>query len=287
MKQKRYKWIVVVAIVVAVVGGWTVWQRNSQPRYEGKTVRQWIATIDDPFNVETNRRIQLMMDALGTNAIPPLLDIIDQDARLLTRLYLETTYAKSMPGSVKTFAQNQLTKEMKPRLAAAMVIPLARSNATLAIPNLKNIASNTNNAFGWVYAVHALVRIGRPAVPALNRLLTNGPSHINAFVSGFARQEWRQRLRRGDLARREEAALALIDFNAADYEVIPVLDDMCGSRDPARREAALKGLTKLVPEFVTARDAVKKAAASDDETTRRMARDILDNFYGTNQVRSP
>lgn len=279
--------IAVVAVVVAVVGAWMLWQRNSQPRYEGKTVRQWIATIDDAFNVETNRQIQLMMDALGTNAIPPLLDIIDQDARLLTHLYFKTTSAKSMPDSVKAFAQNQLGKEIQPRFAAANVIPLARSNATLAIPALENIASNTNNAFSWVFAVQALARIGRPSVPTLNRLLTNGPNQVNSLVSGVPRQEWRQWLRRGDLARREEAALALIEFNAANFEIIPVLDDMCGSRDPARREAALKGLTQLVPEFAAARDAVKKAAASDDETTRRMARDVLDNFYGTNRVRSP
>jgi hypothetical protein len=287
MKLERYKWVSVVAIAVASVGILIFWQRSREPRYEGKTVRQWIETIDNPLNVETNQWIRSMMDALGTNAIPPLVDMIGDDDGLVGRVYGKIASSASTPNQIRTVAQNQLNKERMPRFAAAMVIPLARSNATLAIPQLEHIASDTNNDFGFQLALQALSGIGRPSVPALNRLLTNYPNQITGFARAVPRIVWRQWLQRGDLARREEAALALIEFNAADYQIIPVLDDMCGSRDPARREAALRGLATLMPEFVTARDAVKKAAESGDETTRRMARDILANFYGTNRARSP
>ena len=130
--------------------------------------------------------------------------------------------------------------------------------------------------------MYALARFGRPAIPALARLLTNAPPARRQSLRLVVDMEWRMQLRTGDFELREEAALALSELFPTCYENIPLLSTMSESRDPAKREAALRALSRLTPEFVAARDAVKNAAESNDPNTRRLANEILDNLRNAN-----
>lgn len=130
--------------------------------------------------------------------------------------------------------------------------------------------------------MYALARIGRLAIPTLTRLLTNAPTDRRQRLDRLLEMEWQTQLQTGDFEHQEQAALALSELFPIFDENVPILASMCESHDPAKREAALEALskiealTRLAPEFAAARNAVRKAAESDDPKTRRIAIEILE-----------
>lgn len=263
-----------------------LWFRNGsgQATYKGKRVEQWVAGVRDFRTAATDKDILAMMSHLGTNALAPLVEILASDSRTTEHIY-RTIVQYNLPSSLKSFATNQLSKHVTLRRSAAAILPLLPDGGVAAIPTLEAHASDTNSpSSSWVCLV-GLASIGPRGVPALHRLETNSLLSFKGYVAGWLGIN----LQQGDRRQRERSAVTLALFDPTSYHPIPMLNDMCDSRDAATRHEAFEALTNLIPIHAAARDAMKKIAAeSSDEILRDRAKDILDEFYsGLRARKSP
>ena len=260
---------------------WLVSQRNTgEASYQGRTVSDWVYSVSDVSMIEVDQQFQKMMDALGTNAIPPLLAILQKDDGNLAPLFTRISGMPSAPESVKAYAFRQTRKRLFPKLVVAYVLPMAGTNATFAIPALKQLAADTNNQMRTYLAYQTLANIEQPA--SYKWFRQTAPSFLLPPATGA----WLQQLQHGATAGREKAAVELVNSGYRSYEPIPILDMMCSSPDSAKRKAAINALAKLVPFHAAARDAVKRAAENEDEAIRLKARRILSDFYAANSSKA-
>src|SRR5690349_4411611 len=68
--------LAILAFVLATLGG-SLWYSAQGPRYEGRTVAHWMATAGPNDSLRTNRAIRAMLSDLGTNALRPLMAMLD------------------------------------------------------------------------------------------------------------------------------------------------------------------------------------------------------------------
>ena len=302
MKLGRHKWIIVLAIAVVAVGALWLWQRSKEPRYQGRTVRQWIEIVRPTKTYHTNveniyssvdfheKELVQMLNALGTNAAPALIQILDEADSTMTKLKAAVTRSKLVPDSVKSAASEDLSE----RFAASQIaygIRILGSNATPVIPDLERIICDPDKPLAASSAYQALSALGAPALPALHRLLTNAPSALRPWIHATIQNIYRNSLNSENAREREEAALALSEYSRPPFEIIQVLLDMLESPDPKRQKQSLDALAvhlpTMDPVLIAARDALAKATASSDPSVRQQANTILANLGRMDSKQKP
>jgi len=290
MNVQRHKWITVLAIAVVAAGALWLWQRSKEPRYQGRTVRQWIKIVRPTKTYHTNveniyssvdyheKELVQMLNALGTNAAPALIQILDEADSTMTKLKAAVTRTKWVPNSVKSALEADLSE----RWVSSQITHGLRyfgSNAIPVIPDLERIICDPEKPRAASSACYALCALGAPALPALHRQLTNAPSSLRPWIHATIQTIYRNSLNSKNVREREEAALALSKYSRPPFEIIPVLLDMLESPDPKRQKQSLDALAvhlpTMAPLLVAAREAVTKMAASEDPETRRLANKIL------------
>jgi len=299
MKQKRYKWIALVTIVVAVGGGWTVWQRSKEPRYEGKTVRQWIATAKGSESAGTNsqgrfmtikgqkgfpsisaqKELQRMLDALGTNAAPVLIQILDEGDSLMTDLKGMIARSKWVMDSIKSAASSSLADSFETMMIASYAIRYLGSNAFHVIPDLERIICDSGKPSAAGVSTRPLISFGIQSLPALRRSLTNAPVSRQQMVRSAILNVLSEALQSDDARVREDAALALIEYPRAPFQIIQVFLDMLKDPDPRRQKQSLDALAThlptMAPSLIVGYRAVEKLTNSEDAEIRRIASELL------------
>jgi len=290
MKLKRYKWIAVVAIVFAVGGGWTVWQRSKEPRYEGKTVRQWIATVQSGERLGTNTQgrftsinshkdFRRMLDALDTNAASQLIQILDDGDSIMTDLKAVIVRSKWVPGSLKAAASTGLSDSLETLSITGQAISYLGSNAVHLIPELERIVCDDKKPLAAYIANGTFGSLGVQALPALRRSLTNAPASRRQLVQVPIQRIYRDAMKSENARDREDAALGLSEHPRPSFEIISVLLDMLKDQDPRRQNQSLNALTAhlptLAPSLVAGYRAVEKLTNSEDAEVRRAATELL------------
>lgn len=302
MNLVRHKWIAVLAIVVMAVGVLWFWQRSRKLRYQGKTVRQWLAIAKPDKSRSTNgqvsftgisghKELQRMLDALGSNAAPSLIKILDEGDSTMTGLKTAVARSKQAPAFIKSAASADLMDLHHSLVIAADAIRYLGSNAVQVIPDLERITCDPEKMMASYSAASALSGFGFQALPALRRSLTNAPSARRQMVSITIQNIYREALKSGDARDRGEAALGLSEYPRPPFEIIFVLLDMLKSPDPKRQKQSLNALAVQLPTtaplLVVAREAVTNAAASEDPEICRLANGILADLRRIDSKQKP
>jgi hypothetical protein len=305
MNALRHKWVAVLAIAVVAVGVLRFWQRSREPRYKGKTVRLWLAMAKPEKSHSTNgqvsftgftgisghRELQRMLDALGSNAAPSLIKIMDDGDSTMTGLKTAVARSKWDPVFIKSAASADLMDLHHSLSIAADAIRYLGSNAVHIAPDLERITCDPEKMMASYSAASALAGFGLQALPALRRSLTNAPSVRRQMISGIIQNIYREALRSYDAREREAAALGLSEYPRPPFEMIFVLLDILKSPDPDRQKQSLKALAihlpTVAPFLVVAREAITNAAASEDSEIRRLANGILADLRPIDSKQKP
>ncbi|HXT41830.1 MAG TPA: HEAT repeat domain-containing protein [Candidatus Angelobacter sp.] len=176
--KRRYQRATLVAIgVIALVFLLAILLRPREPAYQGKRLSQWMEDFDG--DQETEDRAMVAVKAIGTNAVPFLLDVIRAKEPVWEPklVWLEwklmglSGHREPWPGNTPTF---------KHQMRAIMAFQALGSSAEVAIPELTVLLQAEDTAG---HAALALASIGSNAVPSLATALTNSNAKIRAFTA--------------------------------------------------------------------------------------------------------
>jgi hypothetical protein len=277
----KHRYILISLVAAAAVGiAFVLWRGSDEPRHQGKTMKEWLSSIKNGHSVSAKPEVLLMLEVLGSNAVPPLVRILDQDKTPIRDWFATKTLRMPWaPDFVKSSAANHLRNAQTLPFHAELALERLGKNAVSAIPDLERIICDPEKERGWLHAAASLSRLSPAALPALRRSLTNAPSSRRPVLSQLAIPALEISLQSRDSRAREESALTASDFPKPPFEMIPILVDLVEGNDKERREHALRALGKWIPEiaptFMPAREAIEKAARSDDSDTRRLANEVL------------
>jgi HEAT repeat protein len=186
-----------LAVTLLGLGYWA-WQRYHHPAvptYEGKTLPQWMAELDDP-DYATSDRAADALEHLGDKAVPAVLDARENgDIRLHRRAaaVLVRIGAPAAPGLVAALKDNPKEQRIE--------VTLVRLGKA-AVPALREVLSDEKQAES---AAHVLGLIGPPAAEAVPDL-----------IALLQRRSF-------PTAAREEAAFALGRIGEPNAEIVPAL----------------------------------------------------------------
>lgn len=299
---------VVAGVLTALVAGLALWwgaSRSDEPRYKGKTVSEWLTTPEEtkyaPPEMRTrpsglrvlvgrqsselpsNPGIRAMLDALGSNAVPALVQHLRESRSIRVQVYSKLAATPSLPTWVNNFAASNLVAPIAMILRAGSALRYLGPDATSAIPELEQLAMDSHPV-GRFTAVSTLAGLGIDGWRAMGHILTNASPANAASLQGLVAVVAGQALQRGNLRLRQEAALTLCHLDSPPFTAIPVLSDIIDAGDSARAIRALGGLTKLATNHVAARDVIRRAARSENPEIRGLAQSILDRTGYTNTI---
>lgn len=177
MNRRRYIWIGLAVTVFVAIGGFVLQPRSHGPRYQGKTVKGWLSIVKGDDSIFWTPEIVLMLDKLGSNAVPPLIEILDRDKTPIKDWFsIKAIQAQWVPGFVNSVAADHLRDSSVLPSQAQRALQYLGTNAACAIPELERITCDPKKEFAWGLAAVTLANLGPTATPALLRSLTNAPS---------------------------------------------------------------------------------------------------------------
>lgn len=276
----------IIAIAVLAAGGGYAWYRAQGPRYQGRTIAQWLAPGDPNRDLATNAAIRSMLAALGTNALQPLVRLLEPRDSLRLQAFRKISQLNGLPQFIRDSASERLRREQHCAFVAAEAIRLLWIDAEPAIPDLERFAQDTNSPLGGTAALWALLGLGSSADPAIARLKGNAPPARAMLVRMLMEKSWAAMLKHENEARREDAALGLSWLTVNAVQAIPELEIMCGSPEAEKREAAMRALSRLAKEHSAARDAILRATTNAHANTRELARETLSRFEGIRKLKT-
>jgi len=179
--------VVIVAVTILFV---TVSDRRAYSRalHQDRHAHDWAMDFASPPDNETRERAAEALQALGSNAVPALVDLLHTHARLYERPLGETVRRVPMSMRTNLLAHVSLGTSGGKRYAAATALGFLGTSASGAIPDLLDALDDPVGHVGWAAAA-ALGNIGSNAVPALMRLATNPDwqlTHKAVYALGVA-----------------------------------------------------------------------------------------------------
>lgn len=285
----RLKGRVVAITALICVGGAiafiVVGFRNNEPRYEGKTLSQWLALYVAHANDSQGEHAELAVRAIGTNALPFLLEWVRDEQPSKWKELLVVTLER-----LPRFIQPQAFRDWQIRQTSASAradrsivgFELLGPNADAAIPELARVANAANGANAPRVAVDALVGIGPAALPAVMSVVTNTNSmarfyaitSLRAFGSNAtpAIPILIDSLREDDLI--ATAAAQTLGALQLEQEItVPALMKMVESPRPLLRLFAIDAIVAFGEQ---ARPALLKALEDEDQIVRINATNALE-----------
>ena len=303
MKRGRRILLIAAGVVVGLALGVFLRPRESEPVYQGKTLSQWLKIYNDPEfptaydlfpgsqqpiltepydnahdtnygadyaqreMVELGRRRNEAADAvrhIGTNALPLLLQWIDQDYPVPWKAKLAAVRNK-MP---KMFRGGRLVGwwlsagDWNRLTLANSGFELLGSNASPAVPELTR-RMNTRNSRSGAFAVDALQFIGTNGLAPMLTALTNTQSPNRAsIVRGLEHPIKIMGTNAGPaievLARcvgDKDIVVATLSVDtlrsSAGRSAVPALTALLNNPDPYVRNRATNALYQIAPEVLT------------------------------------
>ncbi len=275
-----------LAAIVAVV-----WNFSSQPRFEGKTMAEWLnetprqkITLRAGMTVEvdlisSHTEFTDLLQHLGTNALSPLIALLDEGDSSVNQWMLSAIRSGRLPAPVKARFTSSLARSTRRQSLAASAIQHMGTNALHAIPLLEEIISEPSRHSASVHAISILKFMGPPALPALQRSVTNAPESRKASIEQAIVAIHRMGIKSADPKLRESSVLALAETPYATFETMFPLVELLDNPNPDTRRRALYGLAEhlptVAPSLVLAYRAVEKQTTADDPEMRRVAKQLL------------
>jgi hypothetical protein len=272
-KQRRI-WMSVAAVAaVSLVALWVL-ERPSGPTYKGKTVAGWLDQLPPNSAISTNVEVSGMLMALGSNAVPALVHILDEGSSWRLRLRSAMARQGWIPATLRARSRAGLIASASRMAKAVDAFDFLGAKARAALPELERIASRPNDHISPFVALQAFdaVATGTDTFPAIIRIATNTPALYRPNVDIWLKNL----LYRSDLGARLQAALALCELGSPPPDVIPPLVQCIGSVRSPHKQDALQALAKLAPQYAAARDAIREASADEDPAIRELAKAVLD-----------
>ena len=283
MNKPRRIWISVAIVAAVSLVALATLNRSREPRYNGRTVSEWIRDVGPGSNISSNREIRLMLAALGSNAIPPLLANLTADDTALSHLMQWTGKSTLAPSFARAWAATNLASITWRVRSAAQALELLGPKASLATLQLERLAHK--NSLPGHLAVTVLEKIGQNAVPSLIRLLTNGPPHRRILILASLERIFRGieeaeasligLLNDPDKRMRIFVALALSRLRTPPKQAIPPLAEALGLQHEGHWHEAIRALELFAPEHPDALVAIREASKSVDANLRRLAEESL------------
>lgn len=183
--KRRYIWLAlaVAAVVVSAITYLILPKHDSGPRYKGKTVEGWLRRLTNGDNPE----VKMMLDDLGSNAVPPLIVILDRETPVQDWLSINTLKMQWMPRVANSKAAKHLLEATEMPFHAHSALAHLGTNAVCAIPDLERIICDPRKKRGWSFALGVLANLGPHGRVALQRCVTNAPPSRSSRISGALR----------------------------------------------------------------------------------------------------
>jgi HEAT repeat protein len=137
-------------------------QQPREPVYQGRQLSSWLKDLEN-WDGDTNNAAFVAFREMGTNAIPPLLEVIESDGSPIQRMIMKFNKRQSV---VKLPFGTPWVKTM----TAAWGLYAMGTNAEPALPVLTNLLFHTNAV---IASATVLAGIGSAGVPSLLAALTN------------------------------------------------------------------------------------------------------------------
>lgn len=286
MTKKRRLVAGALGVVVALAGIWLFTTRPAaEPRYQGKTVTEWLTESKDSSpELANNPAIRGMLLAVGSDAVPVLLNHLRSGDSLRNRVYLHILDSQSAPSRIGAYLHKKLIGPYEMTQRAGSAMRFLGTNASGAIPELERMAVSNRRSWGGQQAIKVLAGLDVEGWKAIGRVLSSLPPADSLPIRHRLAGTSMQALTNENLQIRQEAAHVLSDSGSAPFEIVPVLVEALDSNDRMAQVRALHTLGKLAPVFRTAADTVRRAAQSDDSEIRMLAQSILKQSAPTNTV---
>lgn len=240
------------------------------------TLRGMVFEID---SVDAHPEFNNLLRTLGTNALPPLIALLDDGESTAGHWMQSALRSGYLPGPVKAKITSSLDRAKRRRTLAAAAIQQMGTNALPVIPSLEEIIRDPSRQSASVHAVSILKFMGPSALPALQRSVTNAPESRRASVEEAIVAIYRMGIKSSDSKLRESSLLALAETPYATFETMFPLIELLDSPVLETRRRALNGLARHLPtvgpSLNIAYHAVEKQTAADDPEMRRVAIELL------------
>jgi hypothetical protein len=281
MKKRRYSWIsLLVAVIVVGVGFFLRRGNDNEPRYQGKTVTEWLSSVQLGQQTFSVSEIPLMLDELGSSAVPPLIRILDQDTTPIKDWFSTNAIKmKWAPSFINSLATKHLYNSTMLPFHAHRALSQLGPRVMGAIPDLERIICDPDKERGWTWAAMVLGGMGQSALPAIQRALSNAPPSRTPVLRQMFLPSLKMSLVSVDSRIRESAVLVLSDYPQPPYDVVEWVADMVEVGDAECRKRVLRALGRWIPEIALvtapAREAIEKAAKSNDVEIQLLANEVL------------
>jgi HEAT repeat protein len=243
-------------LLLAALAGliWLTFRGPSEPMYEGKPLSFWLEGYDPATRTETSQQqADHAMEAIGTNAIPTLLEMVRMVDSPSKREFVE--WARIHPMLHIRFREGY-----QERSRAIWGFKALGANGKSAVPELIRLLGATNGPVG-ASAAACLGEIGPASEPAVSALLKmvkvgNSPDAViatyslgkihakseavvPALITGLASSNYRLRL---------EAITVLGEFGTDAKSAIPNLLPLLNDPDPFLGSQVTNAIQRIDPE---------------------------------------
>src|SRR5712691_1963900 len=245
--------LLLAVLFVALAGGvfWML-SRPTEPVYQGKPLSAWLEELYPEWKEDVNPHAVVAFRAMGTDAIPALLKIIQSYDSPFNRLILEPDRLQSLVHFPLVEKWHQRASERSHlRWAASYALYALGTNAKPALPALTNLLFHTNTHF----FSGALAGMGPEALSALIAALTNQNADIR--LSAGTGIKWARsdlnlvvpaliaRLSDQDRMVHFTAVLVLGQLHAEPGLAVPALMEDFPGKDPELRSLILEALGRF------------------------------------------
>ena len=247
-----------------------------------ETPRQKVTTRGMIFEIDSiaaHTEFTTLLQSYGTNALPPLIALLDDSDSTANHWMRTLIRSGRIPAPAKAKFTASLDRYSRRSTLAAGAIQHMGTNAIHAIPMFETIIHDPSCQGASAHAISILKFIGPPALPALQRSLTNAPENRRASVEEAIIAIYRAGIKSTNPILRESSLLDLAETPYATFETMFPLLELLDSSVSATRRRALNSLARhlptVAPSLVVAYRAVEKQTTSDDPETRRIATELL------------
>lgn len=168
-----------VLVACGILALAVLWQllRDREPSYQGRTLSEWVEQAGPAYLWNDSDEQVKAVRAIGTNAIPTILDWISYEPSPLRKKMAEL--AETLPFGIRpdsiSFAEERADR-------AVTVFHILGPRAQAAIPELTRLALTAPDQRRAVRCIIALTHLGPEALPSALALVTNSPPHTRSYA---------------------------------------------------------------------------------------------------------